>query len=534
MKNKQGIVLVALSCIILIGFFLRLYHINTAPPGIYPDEAVNGQDALRVLDNFSNFQWFYPDNDGREGLFMNLVALSFYFFGVNAFSLKLPAIIFGTLTILGTYFLTREIFKSDKTALAAAFLGAVSFISVNFSRISFRANMLPFVLVWSFYFLFKGFNTKKTIHFVLAGVFFGLGMHSYIAFRLAPFILIGALPLLILGKKDFLKDFWKLILVFIASFIVVALPMFYTFYIHPEYFWSRPNHVSVFSSAIGQDHPWKMLLGNIELSLLKYNFIGDMNWRNNYPPFPILNPALGIFFLLGIFSSIIIFGHSLLARLIKKNYSDNLIIHGVLLLWFFIMLIPEFMTAEGLPHALRSIGTLPVVYIWAAFFMMFLLEKMEQKNNWSKKIIYVFFILFFLFIGIFDSIKYHIYWAAHIQTARSFEKNITDAAHYINTLPPEKEVYAVLGNMQRVVVRMFNWHRPNFYDLSPSELDKIKPINREQMVVIFSDYKKDEIIKELSARFGEMNLQIIEDKQGLKYYILEKNNLTKFKINVIK
>ncbi|KKP84908.1 MAG: hypothetical protein UR83_C0008G0022 [Candidatus Moranbacteria bacterium GW2011_GWF2_35_54] len=516
MKNKEKLVLIALSLIILLGVFLRVYHINTAPPGIYPDEAVNGQDALRVLDDFDNFQWFYPDNDGREGLFMNLVTVSFAFFGVSAFSLKLPAIIFGILAILGTYLLAREMFKSDRLALLAAFFGAVSFVSVNFSRISFRANMLPFILVWSFYFLFLGLNSKKTIHFVLAGIFFGLGMHSYIAFRLAPFILVGALPFLFLAKKDFIKDFCKPIGMFIISFIIIALPMFYTFYIHPEYFWSRPNHV--------KGHPWKMLLNNIELSFLKYNFIPDNNWRNSFPPFPVLNPALGVLFLLGMFSSIIIFGRSLWARLANKTYSNNLIIHAVLLLWFFVMLVPEFMTAEGLPHALRAIGTLPVVYIWAAFFVGFILKKVEENILWGKKIIYGFFIFVILFIGVFDTAKYHFFWANNIQTARSFEKNITDAAYYINTLPPEKEVYAVLGNMQRVVVRMFNWNESNFHDLSPFELDKINPKNIKEIVIVFSDYRKDEIIKELSARFGEMQLRTIEDAQGLKYYILEKIN----------
>jgi len=382
--------------------------------------------------------------------------------------------------------------------------------------------MLPFILVWVAYFLFKGFNSKKNIHFIWAGVFFGLGMHSYIAFRLAPFILLGMIPFLILAKKDFIKDFWKLILVFFASSVIVALPMFYTFYVHPEYFWSRPSHVAVFSPEISQGHPWQMLLKNIELSLLKYNFIADNNWRNNFPPFPILNPALGILFAGGLIVSGFSFLKLWWVRIFKKERSEELIMHAFLLLWFFCMLIPEFMTAEGLPHALRSIGNLPVIYIWAAFFVGFILRKVETNILWGKKIIYGFFVFVILFIGIFDVVKYHIFWARHIQTARSFEKNITDAAHYIKALPKEKEVYAVMGNMQRVVVKMFNWDRSNFYELSPFELDKIKPTNQKKMVIVFSDYQKDEIIKGVTEHFGVMDFKVMEDRNGLRYYILEK------------
>ena len=68
-KIWYGIILFA---ILAFGLFLRLYHINTLPPGVFPDEAVNGEDAIRA--NFSHhYQLFYPNNEGREGLFMIVV-----------------------------------------------------------------------------------------------------------------------------------------------------------------------------------------------------------------------------------------------------------------------------------------------------------------------------------------------------------------------------------------------------------------------------------------------------------------------------
>ncbi|MDZ4385210.1 MAG: hypothetical protein U0944_02205, partial [Candidatus Moranbacteria bacterium] len=96
-KNKKKLAYILLFLILALGLFLRTYHIDTAPPGIYPDEAVNGQDAIRALET-GEFQWFYPANQGREGLFMNLIAFCFKFFGISILTLKLPAIIFGTLT----------------------------------------------------------------------------------------------------------------------------------------------------------------------------------------------------------------------------------------------------------------------------------------------------------------------------------------------------------------------------------------------------------------------------------------------------
>jgi 4-amino-4-deoxy-L-arabinose transferase-like glycosyltransferase len=521
MKNRQNITWIILTALILLGFFLRVYKIDAIPSGIYPDEAVNGQDALRFLEG-GGWQWFYPDNDGREGLFINLVALSFSIFGMSVFSLRLPAIIFGTLTIWGIYLLVKVLFKNERMALLAAFLNAFSFGAIIFSRISFRASMLPFVLVWSFYFFFRGIDSRKTVHFALAGAIFGLGMHSYIAFRAAPLVLLFLLPFLVFSKNVSSKNFWKQIFVFFFSFLIVSAPMFFTFYFHPEYFWSRTGEISIFSSHFDTANQWDLLARNIKLSILKYNFVGDMNWRNNFPPYPILNFAAGIFFLGGLMWSLVMFFHFLFLRIFQKIKSDELVRHSFLLLWFFGMISPEFMSEEGNPHALRSIGALPVVFIFSAAFAVFLQENLEKFFKFGKKTIYGFFIVLFLFIGVFDVAKYFVFWANNINVDRAFEKNITDLAQYVQNLPEDKEVYAILGNMQRVVVRIFNWNRPNFHDLNPVELDGFDFEGGEDQVFVFTDYKKDEIIEKLSARFGKMNLKKITDKNGLEYYVLEK------------
>ncbi len=79
-----------LILIIIIAGFLRLYQINQLPPGLYPDEAMNGNNALEALSNtdFSakggpalGWKVFYPENNGREGLFINIQAISVAFFG---------------------------------------------------------------------------------------------------------------------------------------------------------------------------------------------------------------------------------------------------------------------------------------------------------------------------------------------------------------------------------------------------------------------------------------------------------------------
>jgi 4-amino-4-deoxy-L-arabinose transferase-like glycosyltransferase len=177
-----------LLVILVIAAFFRVWKLNEIPPGLYPDVAINGTQAFETLKT-RNFKLFYPENNGREGLIMWLIALSFWIFGVSIWSIKIVAAIFGTLTVLGLFLLIKELFNNENLALLASFFLATSFSHTLFSRIGFRAILLPFVLVFSFYFLFKGFRKRKIRDFIIAGLFFGIGFYTYISFRFAVLML---------------------------------------------------------------------------------------------------------------------------------------------------------------------------------------------------------------------------------------------------------------------------------------------------------------------------------------------------------
>jgi len=195
-KKTSLLILLVILC---IAGFLRLYALDTIPPALYPDEAINGNDA------FTNpGKVFYPENNGREGLYMNLIAVSFKVLNPSPFSLRLVSAIIGILTVLGLYLLTKELFQdskfssakngqkiqnSSKIALLASFFLATSFWHINFSRIGFRGILLPFILVFSFYFIFQGLKKKNVFSIIASGIFFGLGFYTYSSFRLAFLIL---------------------------------------------------------------------------------------------------------------------------------------------------------------------------------------------------------------------------------------------------------------------------------------------------------------------------------------------------------
>ncbi|NTU67052.1 MAG: hypothetical protein HGB08_03980 [Candidatus Moranbacteria bacterium] len=516
MGYKVWIILIA---ILAIGFFLRIYNIDHAPPGVYPDEAVNGMDAVQAEES-GNYQWFYTANNGREGLFMNMIAMSFKFFGISPLSLRIPSIVFGTLTILGTYLVAKELFQKERVGLLAGYLVAVSYWSINFSRISFRAILVPFILSFSFYFLFRAVRTKKWYDFAAGGLIFGIGLHTYIAFRIAPLILVVALMSFMLSRKDFLKEYWKGILIFITGTIITVAPILYTFYIHPEYLSSRTASVSILSPDVNQGHLFATFFRSFGLSLAKYNFWGDQNWRHNYPPYPVLDIASGIAFLFGIAYSFIRLFHLLWNRIVDGYRNSRLDKHVFLISWFFIMLVPEFMTAEGLPHALRSIGTLPAVFILAAMTFDYFFRYAERHTPFFRKLNAAMVIIVLLSIGIFNSIKYHLFWAHKTEAASSFERPLMDISEYLHTLPLQQEKIVFAESMQRIPIQVFDWKMPNTEYLYSGQINEFSPTS-DNFIVILTD-KNDAIISHIQDKFPELALKERKDAYGLSFYTLSK------------
>src|SRR3989338_3093286 len=201
--------LAVLLAIMALGAFLRFYQITEIPPGLYPDEAMNGNNALEALAT-GDFKVFYPENNGREGLFINMQAVSLAAFGNTPWALRIVSALIGTLTILGIYLVTKELFsrnqnqesrikKKESTGshhdsyflihdsriigLFSAFFLATSYWHLNFSRIGFRAIMLPMFATFGIYFLLKGIRRGKPFDLIMAGLLTGLGVPTSLAFR---------------------------------------------------------------------------------------------------------------------------------------------------------------------------------------------------------------------------------------------------------------------------------------------------------------------------------------------------------------
>lgn len=443
--KRNEIVVFMIVMAIAVGF--RLYGLHTTPPGLYPDEAMNGNNALEALRT-GKFQTFYPENNGREGLFINIQAASVALFGNTPYALRVVSALVGILTVLGTYLLTRRMFDDWRLAAIAAFLIATGFWHVNFSRIGFRAIMGPLCAVWGFYYLYKGIEMNRLWHWALAGLFFGLGFHTYIAFRVMPLALVLTLCAYwlslhtVFSHEKYLNARHQMlggVALMVGVMVVVLLPMAAYFYANPQEFIGRASNVAVWAG----NNPIHDLGINILKTLGMFFFRGDANWRHNLSGQPELFWPVAALFAAGLLRTIWRFFHSWRTR------GHPGVVQTLLLSWFFVGLLPAMLATEGTPHALRALLVSPPVYIMAALglhWVYLALERwyMQSGKEHAALIVGGTLVVFLLAVGVADADRYFVQWAHDPHVADEFTTRYLGIAGRLLALPPSTLKYVVV------------------------------------------------------------------------------------------
>lgn len=356
----------ALIVALTMGITLRTVQFRRIPPGLYRDEAYTGMDGQRTLNG--GVRMFYDSSFGREPLFTWLVALSVGMWGASPLATRFPSLIAGVLTLFTLYGMARELFDRRVSVLAVAVL-AITLWHVHFSRVSFRAILIPLFSSFSVWQVARGVRTGKRLPWILGGAAVGTLLYTYIAARMAflaaaMFVLYvwwrrRSLPTAAVGVCPYLQGG----LLFVATAGVVMAPfVVYAFSHWDQVFLRTQNVVSVFNSP----ESLKMLFDNVIGALGMFFIRGDFQYRHNVPLRPVFDPALGLMFCLGLWLAI---------RCCKHDYAA-----AFLLIWTVSALVPTILAADS-PHFIRSIGLLPFITIFPALGLEWTWDKLARGRS---------------------------------------------------------------------------------------------------------------------------------------------------------
>lgn len=451
-----------------MAIFFRFFQIMAMPGGLFPDEAAEGLDANLIQQG--QLQPFYERGNGREALFYYIIAAVITFFGTGSWQLHASSAGIGLLSVLACFLMTRQLFldgdkdKANRLALLASFFMAVSSWHVVLSRTAFRANLIPLFSALTFYFLILAWKAKtlkqQLLFSAITGAVFAGGFYSYIAYRiLVPILGVLIIWPFVAGLVDkpwygVIKKYWKSTAIAALTFIIVIFPLAYYFYTHEGSFVGRSSQVSIFNPDLnGGDLP-STFMEVTRQSLVGYFKDGDINWRHNISGQPFLSEIISPFFAIGIVTITILAFLYMLSPRKRPEYWKYALLAGS----FWGLLIPSITTAEGIPHGLRSIGTIPFVFIitaWGLYKTAELVKKMIQKRhwqaeNWKKHLINysvrAMLVCFFVALILQSYFSYFIYARNSPENFYSFRSDLTQVSNYINEYGDKNNTYLVLDS----------------------------------------------------------------------------------------
>ena len=194
-----------LIALTLLGAGLRIFRLDQ---GLWYDEIVTLVESVRppLLQILSVF----PGNNNHP-LYSVLAHIAVASYGEHAWSLRLPAILFGIATIPMLYFV-GAIVTSRREALLATALLVVSYHHIWFSQNARGYSALAFWALLTTYFLLRGFGSDRRGFYLGYALAAALGTYTHLimVFVVASHAMITAWLLFARGSKAVKPQDWRL------------------------------------------------------------------------------------------------------------------------------------------------------------------------------------------------------------------------------------------------------------------------------------------------------------------------------------
>ncbi|MGB8644529.1 MAG: glycosyltransferase family 39 protein [Anaerolineae bacterium] len=280
--------------LVLAAFIVRTVNLEHIPVNFAGDEGEMGLQARAFLtgDLQNPFatswmthqtMWFW-----LQSFFIGLL-------GQSAWPLRLLSVILGTLSILATYLLIRDLFGRPLAVITGVLLAFYSF-HLHFSRIAISAIADPFWTPLILFLVYRSVTTKRIGYYVAAGIASGYSQYFYHGARLIPVVVVVWLGYWFLQNRSLFLSQLKNFLTLVTAGLVTAAPLIVYYLNNPSLFVEHYNAMGIIPSgwlsrtmaATGQS-AIAILLDRTGRTFLFFNSIPD--YSGFYAPHtPLLEP----------------------------------------------------------------------------------------------------------------------------------------------------------------------------------------------------------------------------------------------------
>jgi 4-amino-4-deoxy-L-arabinose transferase-like glycosyltransferase len=462
---------VILLVILFIAAWFRFYQLDSIPPGLTHDEAGHGHDAIAIAHGARPL--YETVGYGREPLYDYVAAWVMPIFGENYLTLRIVSALAGLLLIVVMHFWVRRAFDVPTAIATSAFL-ATSFWAVMVSRHGLRSALLPVLFAASVYFMWQAVRPyakpqtfqrrwptiARLISYVLAGLFLGLALMTYMAARVLPIVFIAFWIYLFFFHRPVWRANWFGVLFIIGLGLIIAWPMFSYIAFTP----GAEQRLAQLSGPIDQlfaGNPQE-LLGNIAGALGMFMFYGDNLWLYNIPGRPLLGLILGVMALAGLVIAIV--------RIKRMEYA-------LALFWLIAGIFPSLITGVVASN-LRSVAALPVVYLFVSIGLVEIMRGLERLIE-SHTLRTIPLILLAVAVTVFSWNAYFDIWAQARDVRVAYHTTLFEVARELDRasdLPADVAISSIYPNrfhdpysMQLTLKRKdmpLRWFTGSFVDMN--------------------------------------------------------------------
>jgi hypothetical protein len=435
---------VATLAIIGAAVFFRFYRLDAIPNEMTSDHVEKLLDSYDVSQGI--YHIFFTRNGGREAIQFYLVPLASRLFGtgMSFLTLKLVSALEALALIPLMFVLGRELVDRETGFFAAALL-ALSWWHTSLGRLALRIALTPLIFTLLLIVLLRGIRTGSRRAWVWAGVWMGIGVYAYQALRITPLVAIVAF--LIAISKPAVWAFTappgeqykrqrqigpitrrQLINLALAGLIALAIfvPMLRVWHDFPAELWNRVINRTTNSEVAIAAPPLQVFAQNYLDALRMFNVRGDAAWISALPNAPMLGLITGSLFVLGL--------AAWLVRLrVRKDPADGFVLVAAL-----VMLLPSALAIAfpiENPSATRASGTIPVVFVLAAWPLALIRQRWRAVMGRIKGAVFSAALIALSLVAIF-LLNYQTYFVR-------FDRSYRNAA--LNPGEVAREVRAVIG-----------------------------------------------------------------------------------------
>ncbi|QQG41993.1 MAG: glycosyltransferase family 39 protein [Candidatus Woesebacteria bacterium] len=263
----------SLATLSVIYFLSRIVNLTKLP--IFNDEAIYLDWGWKSL--YTSAGLFYSLYDAKPPLLIWIFGVFENIFNSPLLAGRIVSVMFGFLTLAGIYKIAKNL-GDERLARLSSIVYIIVPLFAFFDRQALMESAIAGCGIWSFYFLLRILETKKTKYAVCLGLILGIG----IFIKLSAFVFLISVSLILIYKKHF-KEF---ALSAISSLIIVS-PLFFQ-----KIFWTSLNTNNRFMLSIPE-------LLSFPFSLWIRNFSTAVNISFFYlTPFVFILSICGIYFLL--------------------------------------------------------------------------------------------------------------------------------------------------------------------------------------------------------------------------------------------